>query len=80
MLFLYSLRPAHTRGLSPATSLCNKSREQVQSRELAINTSKSSRKDQTVTSPINSNQFKFLGEVLAPVSWAETPSKSDHVY
>ena len=60
ILFCYSLRSAHTRGLAPATSPCNKSRGQVPSCELATFASKSSRGDQTMTCPINSNQFKFI--------------------
>ena len=45
------------------TSPCNKSRGQVPLHELAIFASKSSCIDQTVTSPINSNHLKFLGQV-----------------
>ena len=41
-----NLTSAHTRGLVPATSPCNKSRGQVSSCELAIFASKSSRRDQ----------------------------------
>ena len=41
----FSLRSAHTRGLAPATSSCDKLRGQVPYCELAIVATKSSRRD-----------------------------------
>ena len=76
MIILYSdlrvLRSAHTRGLVPATSPCNKSRGQVPSCELAIFDKKSSRGDQNLvpaTCPTNSNWFEFVGLVPATSPW-----------
>ena len=60
------LRSAHTMGLVPATSPCNKSQGLVASCELAIFATKSSRRDQNLvpaTSPTNSNWFDFVGLV-----------------
>ena len=61
-----SLRSAHTMGLVPATSPCNKLQGLVASCELTILAAKSSRRDQNLvpaTSPTNSNWFDFVGLV-----------------
>ena len=61
-----TLRSAHTMGLVPVTSPCNKSQGLVTSCELAIFAAKSSRWDQNLvpaTSPTNSNWFEFVGLV-----------------
>ena len=54
-----ALRSAHTMGLVPATSPCNKLQGLVTSCELAIFASKSSCRD-PATSPTNSNWFEFV--------------------
>ena len=61
-----TLRSAHTMGLVPATSPCNKSQGLVASCELTIFATKSSRRDQNLvpaTSLTNSNWFDFVGLV-----------------
>ena len=68
-MLVWALRSAHTMGLVPATSPCNKSQGLVPSCELAIFATKSSRRDQNLvpaTSPTNSNWFDFVG--LVPVT------------
>ena len=57
------LRLAHTRELLPATSPCNKTREQVPSCDLGIFAAKSNLVP--ANSPTNSNWFEVLGQVPA---------------
>ena len=64
--FIQLLRSAHTMGLVPATSPCNKSQGLVASCELASFAKKSGRRDQILvpaTSPTNSNWFELVGLV-----------------
>ena len=61
---LKQLKSAHTMGLVPATSPCNKSHGIVASCKLATFATKSSRRNQNLvpaTSTTNSNWFEFVG-------------------